>query len=210
MRARQEQRIVSQLVRVLLRTCCCPLPPMRSREIHDAARDAGLAWRTLERAKHRLGVQTDRVGYGATGQWYWRLREQEVAVFEPGPVDSSVFTPIMPKAATRKVVAVSDDLVAASDRLEVNPWRRPYGESGGREQPVAKVVPHSQLQNSFGGFRGQVLGQVEQTVLVCLANVAQPLRRHAVCEKLIVRNRGEGLRLGLGLRLSLHVCRHHG
>jgi hypothetical protein len=113
--------------------------PMRSREIHAAARDAGLAWRTLERAKRRLSVQADRVGYGATGQWYWRLpkpatetetateaaREQEVAVFERAPVDSALFPPITPKAATCEVLAVSDDLVAASDRLEVDPWRRP-------------------------------------------------------------------------------------
>jgi hypothetical protein len=113
--------------------------PMRSREIHAAARAAGLAWRTLERAKHRLGVQADRVGYGATGQWYWRLpkpateaetatqtaREREVAVFERGPVNSSIFPQVTPKAATGEELAVSDDLVAASDRLEVDPWRRP-------------------------------------------------------------------------------------
>jgi hypothetical protein len=109
--------------------------PMRSREIHAAARAAGLAWRTLERAKHRLGVQADRVGYGATGQWYWRLpkpateaetaREREVAVFERGPVNSPIFPQVTPKAATGEELPVSDDPVAASDRLEVDPWRRP-------------------------------------------------------------------------------------
>jgi hypothetical protein len=105
--------------------------PMQSREIHAAAREAGLAWRTVERAKHRLGVEAERVGYGATGQWYWRLpkpatetqtateaaSEKEVAVFERAPVDPSGFSPVTTKTAT-------PDVVAVSDRLEVDPWPR--------------------------------------------------------------------------------------
>jgi hypothetical protein len=41
------------------------------------------------------------------------------------PVDSSIFPPITPKAATRESLAVSDEVVAVSDRLEVDPWPRP-------------------------------------------------------------------------------------
>jgi hypothetical protein len=83
-------------------------------------------------------VEAARVGYGGTGQWYWRLpnpatetetatetaREEEVAVFERAPADPALFAPVTTKAATRKVLAVSDDVVAVSDRLEVDPWPR--------------------------------------------------------------------------------------
>ena len=52
---RQERREAEAWLRDLLAE-----GPMRSREIYAAARDAALAWRTLERAKHRLGVEADR------------------------------------------------------------------------------------------------------------------------------------------------------
>lgn len=96
--------------------------PLRSREIQRAARETGLAWRTIERAKHRLDVEATRIGYGTTGQWYWRLpkpatetetatktvREEDVAVFEPASVDPALFPPVTPKTATHDVVAVSE------------------------------------------------------------------------------------------------------
>ena len=46
------------------------------------------------------------------------VREREVAVFEPAAVDSALFPPVTPKAATR-------DQVAVCDRLEVDPWSHP-------------------------------------------------------------------------------------
>ena len=96
--------------------------PCGHRNIQRAAREAGLAWRTLERAKHRLGVEATRIGYGTTGQWYWRLpkpatdtepatktaREEDVAVFEPAPVNPPLFSPVTPKTATHDLVAVSE------------------------------------------------------------------------------------------------------
>ncbi len=51
--------------------------PMRSQRVQAAAREAGLAWRTVERAKCRLDVEATRVGgvgtAPAASQWWWRL-----------------------------------------------------------------------------------------------------------------------------------------
>jgi len=33
----------------------------------------GIAERTLKRVKSRLGVKTERRGYGPNGQWFWSL-----------------------------------------------------------------------------------------------------------------------------------------
>jgi hypothetical protein len=44
-------------------------------EVQSAARAAGLAWRTIERAKTRLGVRAALLGYGAAGRWQWSLAE---------------------------------------------------------------------------------------------------------------------------------------
>jgi AAA domain len=49
--------------------------PVPVGEIRAAARGAGLAWRTLERAKTRLGVQAELLGYGSAGRWQWHLPE---------------------------------------------------------------------------------------------------------------------------------------
>lgn len=44
------------------------------------AQAAGLSWRTVERAKSKLGIVADRQGgFGAGGDWHWRL---------PGDVDA--------------------------------------------------------------------------------------------------------------------------
>jgi hypothetical protein len=126
-RDQQERRQADEWLRDLLAD-----GPMQSREIQAAAREAGLAWRTLERAKHRLRVEAERVGFGATGQWYWRLpqpatetetatqaaTEADVAVFAPAPRDPSRFPPVTTQTAAR-------DGVAVSDRFEVDPWPRP-------------------------------------------------------------------------------------
>jgi hypothetical protein len=46
--------------------------PRPAEEIKAAARDAGVSEKTLERAKKRIGVESDRVGFGPEGVWYWR------------------------------------------------------------------------------------------------------------------------------------------
>jgi putative DNA primase/helicase len=50
--------------------------PMRTKDLQREARDAGIAWRTLERAKATLGVGADRIGKpGPKGDaaYYWAL-----------------------------------------------------------------------------------------------------------------------------------------
>jgi hypothetical protein len=52
--------------------------PVPAREVPREARAAGIAPRTLERAKGRLGVKSIRPG-GFTGPWFWRLPESYIA-----------------------------------------------------------------------------------------------------------------------------------
>jgi hypothetical protein len=47
--------------------------PRRVREVKTAARDAGISERTLERAKAKMGVRSEKVG-GRDGFWVWLLR----------------------------------------------------------------------------------------------------------------------------------------
>ena len=47
-------------------------------EIEAEAASAGIAWRTIRRAKTALAVATERKaesgeGLGAAGRWYWRM-----------------------------------------------------------------------------------------------------------------------------------------
>ena len=91
---------------------------MQSREIQSAAREAGLAWRTVERAKRRLGIEAELVGYGRTGRWYWRLPEpaavdtetatyREMAVSEKDPELPAQSTGPCSETATPITVAAS-------------------------------------------------------------------------------------------------------
>ncbi|MEO8287118.1 MAG: AAA family ATPase [Chloroflexota bacterium] len=47
-----------------------------SHALITAAKDAGVAEKTLRRAKSQVGVIVERQGYGAGGTWIWRLPEQ--------------------------------------------------------------------------------------------------------------------------------------
>ncbi|MGH8873900.1 MAG: AAA family ATPase [Acidimicrobiia bacterium] len=46
-----------------------------SREVWPEARSAGVAERTLKRAKSHLGVVSERIGFGGDGEWWWSLPE---------------------------------------------------------------------------------------------------------------------------------------
>jgi bifunctional DNA primase/polymerase-like protein/AAA domain-containing protein/primase-like protein len=81
-----------------------PKPPT---EIGPAGRAAGYAWRTLERAKAQLGVQSVKRGFGDQGAWVWvlpkdRLNEGKAALGDstpPGSLESSGTDQRPPKAA---------------------------------------------------------------------------------------------------------------
>jgi putative DNA primase/helicase len=106
--------------------------PMHSRRVQAAARQAGLAWRTVERAKHRLGIDATRVGgVAADGQWWWRLplakadsasaktdTDPEVAVLASTTAIAAEKSDATPKADTPKELA-------ALDRLELDLWPNP-------------------------------------------------------------------------------------
>jgi putative DNA primase/helicase len=105
--------------------------PMRTRMVQVAAREAGLVWRTVERAKHRLGIEAARIGgVAADGQWWWRLApgktdspsaetdtDLELSALEPAPTRSRDKPDAPPKTDTRQEMS-------ALDRLEVNLWPR--------------------------------------------------------------------------------------
>jgi putative DNA primase/helicase len=51
--------------------------PLPTKEIEAEAKDAGISWRTIKRAKKDLGVEAYREpsaeGAMRGGQWWWRL-----------------------------------------------------------------------------------------------------------------------------------------
>ncbi|MGH8586208.1 MAG: AAA family ATPase [Gammaproteobacteria bacterium] len=49
--------------------------PVDSKQIRSDAKQAGIAWRTVERAKTRLGVKVSKAGY--QGKWRWALPDHE-------------------------------------------------------------------------------------------------------------------------------------
>lgn len=58
--------------------------PQPARSLLKSARAAGIATRTLHRAKDALGVRPERSGgYGALGQWTWYPLEEEGAAPSP-------------------------------------------------------------------------------------------------------------------------------
>lgn len=94
--------------------------PMQSREIHSAALEAGLAWRTIERAKRRLGIEAELVGYGTDGRWYWRLphtatadaetaTRREMAVSAKDSEKCAQFAGLCSETATPITVTETDD-----------------------------------------------------------------------------------------------------
>ena len=45
--------------------------PRRVTEIQEAAAGAGIAWRTLERAKDSLGIRSEAVHHAGRTEWQW-------------------------------------------------------------------------------------------------------------------------------------------
>jgi len=66
--ARSEQQDAAEWLRITLES-----GPLASREIRIAADEAGHAWRTVQRAMKRLGVTTERHGFGKDTKTIWSL-----------------------------------------------------------------------------------------------------------------------------------------
>jgi hypothetical protein len=47
--------------------------PQPTEEIKRQCKAAGLQWRTVERAKAKIGAVAKRSGFGAAGVWSWKL-----------------------------------------------------------------------------------------------------------------------------------------
>lgn len=85
--------------------------PIAADEIKRQARQAGIADRTLHRAKSQLGVKSSKSGFGQSGKWTWVLPDLLVAVqTKPAPVDPSLRLPKTAKTANHLDVAILDDV----------------------------------------------------------------------------------------------------
>ena len=64
--------------------------PRRASDVYAAAEEAGIAERTLKRAKTALAVDSERIGFGPDGHWWWSL---------PGPKEKEGHSGPMGKVA---------------------------------------------------------------------------------------------------------------
>lgn len=56
--------------------------PIKARELYGFAADAGFSKDQLKRAKQRIGVVSDRNGFGDGSAWFWSLRNESDAAVE--------------------------------------------------------------------------------------------------------------------------------
>ena len=93
--------------------------PVLARDIQRHSSQAGIASRTLWRAKKVLNIEADRYGYGREGKWFWRLgapkqapmtaTDDGVAAYERDPENDSDSVGPTPKAATSDPVARNEE-----------------------------------------------------------------------------------------------------
>jgi RecA-family ATPase len=59
--------------------------PVAMKDIQAEAREAGLSWATVRRAKDRVGVVAERKshGFGGKGEWLWRLTDPHKVLIAP-------------------------------------------------------------------------------------------------------------------------------
>ena len=73
---------------------CLANGPVPAEEVKTKAQEAGIAERTLERAKKAVGVKVQKEGFGAESEWLWSLesdeeRQSDLAAFEDGSQPAS-------------------------------------------------------------------------------------------------------------------------
>lgn len=52
-------------------------------DIENAAEEAGIAWRTVERAKKDLRINGEKTGFASNGEWSWNLRPPNYSPIDP-------------------------------------------------------------------------------------------------------------------------------
>jgi len=109
-------------------------------ELLSEAKEAGIAEKTLRRAKRTLQVESFRRGYGAHGVWEWRLpAESQVATFGAGTIDGQPPRPSMEgsksedASLSRGQVAIFEDSVSANLS---NPRKEEEKESSPKVSPL--------------------------------------------------------------------------
>lgn len=58
--------------------------PRKVQELQEAADDLGLAWKTVQAAKGRLPVESEKKGFGKDGFWVWKRAEEAPKADGPG------------------------------------------------------------------------------------------------------------------------------
>ncbi|MBA3481976.1 MAG: AAA family ATPase, partial [Pirellulales bacterium] len=89
--------------------------PRSGKDLRDEARRDGIAWRTVERAKSKLGVETCPDGFG--GPWVWKAP------------DSASVRQDFPQSAKDELLADSADTVADTGQSLLPDDRRRDGEA---------------------------------------------------------------------------------
>ena len=56
--------------------------PVEVRQLRNEATAAGVAWRSVNRAKARLRIRSFRKGFSSDGQWFWELPDSKDATDE--------------------------------------------------------------------------------------------------------------------------------
>jgi len=79
--------------------------PIEAKIVQQKAKDAGYAWRTIQRAKVAANVGSKKEGFGEGAQWFWRLPEEcqvalhngdwhssgDLALFQPSGGEENAF-----------------------------------------------------------------------------------------------------------------------
>ena len=57
--------------------------PVAAKEVESLAEPAGFKWRTVQRAKKKAGVTSERAGFGPGAKQFWRLKDANTSPCMP-------------------------------------------------------------------------------------------------------------------------------
>lgn len=72
--------------------------PLPASDVQEQAKACGLAWRTVQRARERMGVRTSRTGFGKEGAWHWSLPQPDEGATAPIDAIGAKQDPFAPMA----------------------------------------------------------------------------------------------------------------